>query len=283
MSTDTRPLDLGKLADRLEQDAAGIWRCPGQAAVSYPAEGNDLCFQLEDKSFWFQHRNRVLQELVRQFPPGAGPFLDVGGGNGYVARGLAEVGLQTILVEPGPSGARHAIERGLSNVVCATLEDAAFHSGSVGGIGLFDVLEHIQDDEAFLRKLAPVLAADGRLYLTVPAFGLLWSSDDVYAGHYRRYNRGNLTCVLRAAGFVVEYVTCFFWLLPAPVFLLRSLPTRLGLRRKLNEATAEREHELKNGRIQRAFLRLLNREIGWIRARRSLPVGGSILAVARRR
>ena len=35
----------------LAQDADGIWYATEQEAVSYPGEGNDQCFEIEDKSF----------------------------------------------------------------------------------------------------------------------------------------------------------------------------------------------------------------------------------------
>ena len=54
-------------------------------AVSYPEEGNEACFQIEDQSFLFRHRNDCIRELVRKFPPnGKGPIFDVGGGNGFL-------------------------------------------------------------------------------------------------------------------------------------------------------------------------------------------------------
>jgi hypothetical protein len=36
--------------------------------ISYSEEGNEACFQIEDQSFWFRHRNDCIRELVRNFP-----------------------------------------------------------------------------------------------------------------------------------------------------------------------------------------------------------------------
>ena len=38
-------------------------------AISYPEEGNEACFEIEDQSFWFRHRNNCIRELVMNFPP----------------------------------------------------------------------------------------------------------------------------------------------------------------------------------------------------------------------
>ena len=98
----------------LERDRNGIWapRHSQRHSVSYPDEGNDRSFLIEDTSFWFAHRNRMLVELVRRFPP-AGPILDVGGGNGYVTRGLAEAEFPCTLLEPGYQGCLNARKRGI--------------------------------------------------------------------------------------------------------------------------------------------------------------------------
>ena len=88
--------------NRLKIDAQGIWQCSGIEEISYPNEGNNQCFEVEDHSFWFRHRNACIVELVKNFPPeGSGPIFDIGGGNGYVARGLMDAGWEVVLVEPG--------------------------------------------------------------------------------------------------------------------------------------------------------------------------------------
>jgi 2-polyprenyl-3-methyl-5-hydroxy-6-metoxy-1,4-benzoquinol methylase len=54
------------------------------------------------------------------------------------------------------------------------------------------VLEHIDDEQAFLREIRRCLAPGGRIYLSVPAGRWLWSDDDVQAGHFRRYTCASL-------------------------------------------------------------------------------------------
>ncbi len=63
----------------------GIWYSDLCGDVSYPVEGNEACFQIEDESFWFKHRNDCICEVVSQFPPtNKGPIFDVGGVNVFV-------------------------------------------------------------------------------------------------------------------------------------------------------------------------------------------------------
>ena len=71
--------------------------------VSYPDEGNDLTLQVEDASFWFHHRNKVLELMLERFKPG-GTLWDIGGGNGFQALHFQEQGRAVVMVEPGPGG-----------------------------------------------------------------------------------------------------------------------------------------------------------------------------------
>ena len=102
--------------------------------------------------------------------PLAGPFSkSLGGGNGFVAAALKQRGVPVVLVEPGADGVRHARTRGLRNVVHATLKEARFRDRSLPAIGFFDVLEHIDDEHAFLHEIRRCLSPCGRIYLVVPA------------------------------------------------------------------------------------------------------------------
>ena len=56
--------DLPSLAPGLERRADGIWFARRQAPVSYPEHGNAACLQIEDRSFWFRHRNRCIASVV---------------------------------------------------------------------------------------------------------------------------------------------------------------------------------------------------------------------------
>jgi SAM-dependent methyltransferase len=68
---------------------------------------------------------------------------------------------------------------------------------------LINVLEHLQDDRAAVRKARSELRMDGSLVIFVPAFELLMSGLDRRLGHYRRYTAGSLRKLLEGAGFTV--------------------------------------------------------------------------------
>jgi SAM-dependent methyltransferase len=271
-------LDLASLTPDLECHADGIWFTRRQAPVSYPPHGNATCLQVEDRSFWFRHRNRCIASMVLRFAQ-QGTFLDIGGGNGYVAKALAQAGISCALLEPGIDGALAARARGVDPVICARLEDMAMVPASIAAAGMFDVLEHIEDEAAALRQVHALLQPGGRLFLTVPAYAFLHSADDVAAGHFRRYTLASLARALVYAGFRMEHATYMFAPLPPLVFLLRTVPSLLGLQRGMDEQRQAAEHAPK-GLAAWLIDRLLDVEARQIEAGRGVPFGTSCLAVA---
>ncbi len=267
--------DPRQLGGRFERDAQGIWQAAEREPISYLEEGNEQCFELEENSFWFAHRTACLEAVVRRFPP-AGTIYDIGGGNGFVTRRLIDAGFDSVLVEPGEAGARNAVRRGIPTVVCATLATAQFRPGSLPAAGVFDVLEHIDDDASFLRQIHEALAPQGRLYITVPAHSWLWSDDDVVAGHFRRHTIGGMMRRLRAAGFRTLYSTYLFSLLPAALFALRSIPSWFGQRSLPRENYGRLHQPHARGFTDRVW----ENELRWIQNGKRIPVGSSCLLVA---
>jgi SAM-dependent methyltransferase len=280
-------VDLTSISKRLTRGESGIWTpAPtaqgASAPISFPEAGYNACFELEDSSFWFAHRNEVISTALAQHRF-EGPFLDVGGGNGAVSRRLDADGLETVMLEPGPEGATNARTRGLQIVVCTTLDEAGFEPASFGGAGLFDVIEHVEDDEGLLRSVRRVLRPGGVLAVTVPAYEWLWSTEDEVAGHHRRYTRRRLRRVLERASFDVRYATYFFAPLTVPIFFARSMRYRLGRRSSEEVWSASEGQHKPNAAARKAVELLLAPELRRIRAGRLIPFGTSCLAIARAR
>jgi SAM-dependent methyltransferase len=276
-------IDLSSFSSVLRLSQDGVWDTPERQAVSYPDDGHSHCLAIEEESFWFRHRNACIAAAVHRFPPPmGGPIFDVGGGNGYVAAGLSRAGFECVLVEPGRGGALNAKKRGLPTVVCATLETAGFRPRSLPAVGLFDVIEHSQDDLAFLSSVSELLVPRGRLYATVPAYQILWSKEDDDAGHFRRYTTASISSVLTAARFQIDYSSYIFRFLPLPISILRALPYRIGLHRLTRPpGTAAKEHRVSSGLSGAVLSRLLAGEVSNVAAGRTMRIGGSCLLVGR--
>jgi len=263
-------------------EKGGIFYSKMNNKISYPSDGNDACFSLEDNSFWFRHRNNCILNLVDKYGKDKS-FFDIGGGNGFVSKELENHGIQTCLIEPGIHGCLNAKKRGLKNIVCSDLNNAGLKKGSIPIAGLFDVIEHIENDLDFLREINHYLIADGILVITAPAYQFLWSKEDKDAGHFRRYNLQNLKKKLNEAGFKNIYSTYIFSFLILPVFVFRTLPSLLGLDTSGIEK-AEKEHNGNGKGLGSKLLTiLLYFEIKQIRKNRKIPFGGSCLIVAKKK
>ena len=233
--------------------------------------------EAEDDSGWHRHRAAVVADAVAALPPD-GTVFDLGGGNGFVSRALVAEGIPAVLVEPVDEAVRTAYDRGLRPVVCSTVEAAGFPTGSLPAVGMFDVLEHIEDDGGLLRLLHDLLAPGGRLYLTVPKHPGLWSAHDEESGHQRRYTSARLRAVVEGAGFTVERQTSFFSALLAPMALRRVVqrsPRKGVAAAEVTDPTGG------GGALAGGLDRLLAHERRSLR-RRDRRTGTSILLVARR-
>jgi 2-polyprenyl-3-methyl-5-hydroxy-6-metoxy-1,4-benzoquinol methylase len=274
-------MDIAKASTGLHLTASGVWQARNKADISYPDYGNETSFQLEEQSFWFRHRNRCLVAIIKLFEF-KGTLIDVGGGNGYVTSALCQNEIDAILLEPGPEGVRNAQSRGLSPIICSSFQEAGFRDGSLDAVGSFDVIEHLQNDREFILKVKDALKPDGLFFVSVPAYLWMWTAEDTEIGHFRRYTRSSIMRLLRECGFEIEYSTYFFAFLVLPVFLLRSFPYWLGLRRKFDLEKAASAHKSMGSFSTSIIDKLAGWELEKIRRRSSIPIGSSILVVARK-
>lgn len=227
---------------------------------------------LLDDSWWYRTRNSIIQSTIHN--SGVSKVMwDVGSGTGVVARYLSANGLPTIGVEPSHAGAVAGARRGVLSF-CASIEQLQLPNSSLENVSMLDVLEHLDDREKALAEVHRILIPNGRLVLTVPAITSLWNQSDVDGGHYLRYNKRSIKKELESNGFEVIRMGYFFALTVLPLFVLRALPYRLGIRKAVGtEATLG------------ASGGALGRVATWIERAIAMktPIGSSLLVVARKR
>jgi predicted SAM-dependent methyltransferase len=68
------------------------------------------------------------------------------------------------------------------------------------------VIEHIKNDKLALKNIYKILKPGGTLFLTVPALQKLYGKKDEEVGHYRRYDKKQLTSLLKGAGFQIKMI-----------------------------------------------------------------------------
>lgn len=235
----------------------------------------------ETRHFWFRARNRVIAEILRQLtqsPQNGYRVLEVGCGTGNALRLLECVCSRGTVV--GMDLFAEGLKFARSRTKCALVQGDISHSpfrAQFDLIGLFDVLEHLPDDQKVLSDLHNLLAPGGRLILTVPAFFFLWSYFDQVSHHCRRYGLSDLEDKLTRAGYAVEYLTPYMTSLFPAVWLRRFAHVL-----RAADAPVLGELRIVPG-LNELLLWLLSLEIPFIVRRRRLPFGTSLLTIARKR
>ncbi len=275
-------MELEQIAKNIDKKENGIYFSKTVSNISYPKDGNVNFMQIEQDSFWFNHRNNVIIESVKKYNPYK-TFFDIGGGNGFVSKGLQDAGVEVVLIEPGPVGAINAKRRNIKNVVCATLQDAAFKKSSLDVVGLFDVVEHIENDAVFLGDVYKYMKPDGYIYITVPAFNTLWSNEDTEAGHYRRYSLNQIKELLMQSGFSIVYATYIFSILPIPIFISRTIPSKLKTNQKSDSFLKhKKDHLRKKGVLNKMVQNIWNWELRKIKKSEKIHFGSSCFIIGKK-
>jgi ubiquinone/menaquinone biosynthesis C-methylase UbiE len=261
------------------------WTAPREGAIYRWLEGSPTEIAYEPRyfdelepivrtHFWFVSRNALLAWALRHYFPDARSLLEVGCGSGQVALALqrANPALRLTGTEAFVEGLRLAASRVPdAELVLADARELPF-DGEFDVAGAFDVLEHIADDDRALEQMVRAVRPGGGVILTVPQHDFLWSTMDELAGHSRRYSRALLTARLREHGLQIERITSFVSLL---------LPAMWASRLLQRQRPSRHDFELPAA-VNRAALWIATLERGLIRAGVPLPVGGSLLAIARR-
>lgn len=239
-----------------------------------------LMVGVEPGHFWFQARNAILMDVIRRRFVGPGKVLEIGCGTGFVLSGMqaafpqASFSGSDIFTEGLAFTAKRASGAFLFQMDARHIPFAE----EFDLIGAFDVLEHIEEDEAVLAQMYSACKPGGGIVLTVPQHRWLWSRVDDFAHHKRRYTRAELADKVARAGFCIEYATSFVSLLLPLMLVSRGM--------KKSGANMDEQMEavgLKVGRLTNAALGAIMRvEQGLIRLGLSFPWGGSLLLVARK-
>jgi SAM-dependent methyltransferase len=201
----------------------------GITYLSSPAEVSmgDHWYEIASTGhFWIRRRFRVLQRLAGDLVSHARAMAEVGCGSGILQRQIEEAYEREVA---GFDLNEVALEKNisqLSSIHCYNiLERHPTLQQRYDVIFLFDVLEHIVDEAAFLDALIFHLAPGGYLILNVPAGQWAYSEYDRAVGHVRRYMIRTLREAVEPRGFDIASWT-YWGLSLVPVLFLRNLRVR---------------------------------------------------------
>ncbi|MDT0619795.1 class I SAM-dependent methyltransferase [Salinisphaera sp. P385] len=226
--------------------------------------------------WWFRARRAIISQLIarliglkRQVR-----LLEVGCGTGGNLSMLREFG-QLEAIEPNDFARSYASRLSGLRIESGGLPgDLPVPDNTYDIVGLFDVLEHVENDLDALLAVNRKLSADGHLVITVPAYQWLWSNHDQTHHHYRRYTIARLKRVIQQADLEIEQIGYFNTLL-FPIAALQRLLVRM-CRRPL--ATDGNVPAWLNAVLFRVFATERH-----LISRLPMPFGLSVFAVARKR
>lgn len=232
--------------------------------------------ETEARHWWFTGRRANLTAILETLSlPNAARILEIGSGTGGNLDMLARFGTVTAL-EMDATARLIAAEKTNNRyhiVAGACPDDLPFANDKFDLVCLLDSLEHIEADAATLIAVRGLLATGGQVLITVPAHPWLWSAHDVFLHHKRRYRRGGLRDLCRAAGFAVERLSYFnFFLFPLAVLA--------RLKDRLMRSEVATGADLPPAPINALFGALFASE-RFILPHVALPAGVSLLAVLR--
>lgn len=231
-----------------------------------------------ERHWWFRGRQRIVLSLLDRYfgtadrRPGR-RLLDLGCGVGNNLKALERYG-EVWGADPSAKALEFCRQRFTGRLDEVWLPDKLpYEDQSFDLVVMLDVLEHVEDDVGALQRVLRILKPGGVYCMTVPALRWLWSYHDVEHHHFRRYHRGELRRKLTRLGFESEQLSYInFMLLPL-----------MGTARMLLRPQTWSSRDLKSGTGPAAkFLETIfsfERNLLWLG---TLPIGGSLVAIARR-
>ena len=200
---------------------------PDEGELNVNNEGMQISSIDDDAGFWYKHRLSCISHVIKKWLSLGCSFVDIGGGEGRLSWILQSDGFDVALVDPVHIRTERAKERGVNQIVCGLFDASTIKANSVPAIGLFDVLEHIEHDRDFLEGILPMIASQGKIFVTVPAHNFLWSKKDNVTRHCRRYSLRQLKNLLKICGCEILYASYYFSILFPVMLLLKVLPYRI--------------------------------------------------------
>jgi len=136
------------------------------------------------KNYMFFLTNKLIKKYNIK-----GPFLDAGGGKGDVSLFLLRKGFTGKLID----FSKEAINKSKINIkkykdkIKIEQKSITNERGKYNFILLWDVIEHIKDDDKVIESCYKNLNKDGYLLLSYATKKKEWRKDDNLYGHLRRY------------------------------------------------------------------------------------------------
>ncbi len=202
--------------------------------------------------------------------------LDAGCGIGNATEQLSAYAEYVLAVDLSPQNMKVLQHRfaDYANVECEQLDlDENMEEiarKKIDSIVCFDVLEHVEDDQALLNQFFKMVQPGGHLLIKVPAGRWLFGSVDIASGHFRRYIKSELKQKAVQAGWQIEKIHYMNIFGVIPYFIKSRI-----LKTKANFSRTMSTRQLARIKRMLPLLKKLDRFIG-------PPTGQSLILIAQK-
>lgn len=210
-------------------------------------------------------RKYLVNHLLKKQKPGSKSCLELGYGPGDMLIDFAKMGMNTHGYDFSTEAYENAKQRikkqpdHVQEKICLLTAEREIQVSQYDFIVALEVLEHVRDDLSLLRSFRTYLKKDGMLIFSVPAHKAKWGDNDVWAGHYRRYEKRELREKLDKTGFETVHI----WSYGYPLILLLDLAIHRNRKGDIKEiANIPKEELTRKSGISRKN-NLINRIASW--------------------
>ncbi|WP_189053352.1 class I SAM-dependent methyltransferase [Longimycelium tulufanense] len=175
------------------------------SAPGLPLTGERTVPGIPEENYWFRRHEAAYEALLPHCV--AADVLEAGCGEGYGAALISTVASSVLALDYDELTARHVARRyPRLHVVRGNLAQLPLPAAAVDVVANLQVIEHLWDQEGFLRECARVLRPGGKLLVTTPNRITFSPGRDTPLNpfHTRELSPAELDELLRAAGFTVE-------------------------------------------------------------------------------
>jgi uncharacterized UPF0146 family protein len=193
---------------------------------------------------WELARFEILSELINTILPPTGEqkiVADIGCGDCFFAAHLLKARPDLEIIGIDPAYSPEDVIKKMDEVAEPRFHlyrsfdelPAVFKKQTIHLVLLLDVVEHVENDSAFVKQAIHSIneASQLKVLITVPAFQSLFTEHDVFLKHYKRYSRKTIARAVSNAG-IIPLRTGYFFSFLLPIRFFQKLKEKIGIRKK---------------------------------------------------
>ena len=238
----------------------------------------DIYYQIEDYHWWNVSRRDIILKLLNPLISDGMKILDIGCSNGSLINKInSNKNLEIHGIDISSKAIKYSKNKGLQNTQVMDADKLKYGDKEFDIIIASDVLEHIENDNDALLEWKRVLKDNGFAIIFVPAIMALWSHNDIYSEHFRRYEKSQFRRRLINSGFNIERSSYWNFTLFIPIFIFRRLQRILSSKNNEYKSELKESNPIIN-KLLTIVLFFENRILNKI----NFPIGVSLFAICKK-